>query len=369
IQPPKSPLRRFVSQIAYFTYFVTLIQVLVFIVELVRMSQLTGSPLQTKPSFNPMIGPLSYVQINMGSRFTPCMHTYKGLTDDPSLLFPCPNSTTTDTEVCSLRELCGMNGFGTYTNASGDTVSYPNQWYRVFVPMFLHAGFLHICFNLFLQLTMGADIERTLGIVRYMVIYIALGMSGFLLGANFSTNGISSSGASGALFGIIAVNLLMFVYAGKEGRNHYNTTHYKLFLITMVCEIVISLFLGLLPGLDNFSHVGGAVQGLLLGVVLLKDPHFVYDSEYLASSRYDIRHPLKNKRTKFFGTTFSMRPNLEAKVKSRLIYWLIFRVVCFLLSLAYFTALAMNFHKNGGGGCSWCKYLNCIPVNGWCDIG
>lgn len=197
----------------------------------------------------------------------------KDITDDTSILFPCANSTSIDTYVCSLSELCGL----TKLKLSSDGSAYlPDQWYRIFIPIFLHAGFLHIIFNLLLQVTMGSSIERNIGIIKYAIIYISSGIGGFLLGANFTPQGIASTGALGALFGIVATNIILFIYTGKKNTNMYGTKHYALFICIMIGEIVISLVLGLLPGLDNFSHIGGFAMGILSSIVVLKDPFWVF---------------------------------------------------------------------------------------------
>ena len=141
---------------------------------------------------------------------------------------------------------------------------------------FLHAGFLHIIFNLLLQVTMGSSIEQNIGIIKYAIIYISSGIGGFLLGANFTPQGIASTGALGALFGIVATNIILFIYTGKKNTNMYGTKHYALFICIMIGEIVISLVLGLLPGLDNFSHIGGFAMGILSSIVVLKDPFWVF---------------------------------------------------------------------------------------------
>ena len=73
---------------------------------------LTGSPIQTKPTFNIMIGPSPYVLINMGSRFTPCMHNIQKIIEADVVSWPCPNTTSLDASSpkCTLSELCGMGG-------------------------------------------------------------------------------------------------------------------------------------------------------------------------------------------------------------------------------------------------------------------
>lgn len=349
------------TKLPWFTILATSAQVILFIVELVRMGVLTGSPFQTQPYFNPMLGPSTYVLINMGARYVPCMHEIEGATTDTSILFPCPNSTTTDTNVCSLNELCGMTGIPIV-----DGEFKPHQLYRIVVPIFLHAGFLHILFNLFLQLSMGIAVERSIGWLKYAIIYMASGISGFLLGANFSPNGIASTGASGSLFGIIATNLLLFIYCGKTNTNIYATKHYKSFICIMILEIVVSFVLGLLPGLDNFSHIGGFCMGFLLSIALLQDPSFVYQDGIYT---YDADTPT----WRLFVNNWNPLNKRSDKILWKVLVWACVRIAALVLAILYFVLLAKNLEsqklEEGKDSCSWCKYINCIPVHDWCDIG
>lgn len=349
------------SRLPYFTILVTLIQVIVFIVELAKMSHLTGSAFQTEPYFNPMLGPSTYLLINMGARYVPCMQALRGITTDTSVQFPCPNSTLTDTNVCSLPQLCGLSGIPVVLSRYE-----PHQWYRIITPIFLHAGFLHIIFNLLLQVTMGASIERHIGVIKYAIIYLMSGIGGFLLGANFSPNGIASTGCSGALFGVVATNIVMFVYCGRKNTNIYGTKHYALFICIMVAEIVISFVLGLLPGLDNFSHLGGFAMGLLTAIIFLKDPFFVYrDGIITYSQDLSIWQEFVNNWDPFH--------NWDSKIASRVYVWFGVRAVCFVLAVLYIALLVVNFfgkpELDNDKSCTWCRYFNCIPVNGWCDMG
>lgn len=349
------------SRLPYFGIVVTIIQVAVFIAELAKMAQLTGSAFQTKPYFNPMLGPSTYVIINMGARYVPCMNGVKGITTDASLNYPCPNSTSLETNVCNLNELCGLSGIplvdGEYS---------PHQWYRIITPIFLHAGFLHIIFNLLLQISMGYSIERRIGSIKYAIIYLISGISGFLLGANFTPSGIASSGASGSLFGIVATNILMFVYCGRKNTNMYGTKKYGLFLAIMVGEIVVSFVLGLLPGLDNFSHIGGFAIGLLTSIILLQDPYFVYEDGIITyHSKVSVWQQFLNNWNPMY--------NFQDKIRSRFLIWIGVRVICFILVVVYFVLISNNFFEKEviteANNCSWCKYISCIPVNNWCEMG
>lgn len=349
------------TKLPWFTILVTLIQVIVFIVELARMATYTGSPFQTKPYFNPMLGPSTYLLISMGARYVPCMHRINNITLDLLIQYPCPNSTSLATDVCNLAELCSLGGIPIVNDEYA-----PDQWYRVITPIFLHAGFLHILFNLLLQVSMGWSVEKAIGWVKYSIIYLASGVAGFLLGANFSPNGIASTGASGALFGIIATNLLLFVYCGKENTNIYNTKHYKSFIIVMVLEVVVLFVLGLLPGLDNFSHIGGFCMGLLVSIMLLRDPSFVYNEGIYV---YDPNAtPMQ-----LFVNNWNPMHNWQHKVPWKVMAWGGVRVVCLTLAILFFALLFVNLYskrmQSETPTCSWCKYLSCLPVNGWCDQG
>ncbi|CAI5757192.1 unnamed protein product [Candida verbasci] len=348
------------TRLPYFTIIVTLIQVIVFIVELAKSSILTGSAFQTEPYFNPMLGPSASLLINMGARYVPCMHQIQNLTDDTSILFPCANSTSVDTYVCNLSQLCGLSELP----VEGSKF-LPNQWYRVFIPIFLHAGFLHIIFNLLLQVTMGASLERNIGILKYAIIYIASGIGGFLLGANFTPQGIASTGASGSLFGIVATEIILFIYTGRKNTNMFGTKHYTLFICIMVAEIIVSFVLGLLPGLDNFSHLGGFVVGILTAIGFLKDPFWIYKDGIITYRRDPTTmQQFINNWNPFFA--------VEDKIPTRLYTWFGVRTIALVLMIIYFVLLSKNFFNSDldqGNNCEWCKYFNCIPVNGWCDIG
>ncbi|ANZ76872.1 BA75_03571T0 [Komagataella pastoris] len=355
---------------AYFTIFITLVDISVFIYELAKAASYhNGNPFQTQPYFNPMLGPSSYVQISLGSRYLPCMTSVSGFTDNVNQLWPCPNSTTYETNVCSLEELCSFGGFKQVDSVTGEPL--PDQWWRMITPMFLHAGFIHIIFNLLLQMTLAYNIERVLGPIRYGTIYLASGVAGFVLGSNFSPVGVSSTGASGALLGIMAVNILLLIttkstahFGGLKGKQ-VPVRNFKVILIVSIVELVIIFFLGLLPGLDNFAHIGGFAMGLLLGLVLIDDPYFVYDKGYY--NKIYTAHTSQKEKLKNLGSHLK-----TSRHTTKFFIWLFVRVAAFVTAILYFYFLIHNFQEKGSessDSCRWCKYINCLPVNGWCDYG
>ena len=184
------------ANIPWVVYTLTLIQAIVFIAELVKSSQLTGSPIMTKPYFNPMIGPSPYVQINMGARYVACMRNEEGVenNEDGPIGWPCPNATDTS-GTCSLSQLCGLSGVPDTYEKGGDLnkLPAPNQWYRFITPIFLHAGFIHIIGNLLLQMLLARDMEKAIGSVRFALVYFSSGIWGFVLGGNYAVNGLAAT--------------------------------------------------------------------------------------------------------------------------------------------------------------------------------
>lgn len=61
------------------------------------------------------------------------------------------------------------------------------------MPIFLHAGIVHIAFNMVFQLRLGVDMERDIGPFRFAICYFASGIFGFILGGNFAPNAMPST--------------------------------------------------------------------------------------------------------------------------------------------------------------------------------
>jgi membrane associated rhomboid family serine protease len=327
---------------------------------------LTGSPIQTKPNFNIMIGPSPYVLINMGSRFTPCMHNINKTITNRVTEWPCPNTVSLDpnTPKCTLSQLCGLGGVPDQTTVTNfrDRSHEPNQWYRFIVPIFLHAGIIHILFNMMLQLTLGRDMEKEIGSLRFAIVYFSAGIFGFVLGGNYASEGLSSVGASGALFGILALTLLDLLYNWGTRRSPIKD------LLFLLLDIAIAFVLGLLPGLDNFSHIGGFIMGIALGVCLLHSPPALRERIGQAEPPYttvdtDTSH------SDGLVPKSAIPPQLQKFAKAPLGFfkgrkplwwaWWLVRAGGLVSVFIGFVLLLRNFYE-WRNTCSWCKHLTCL---------
>ncbi len=313
---------------------------------------LTKTPIEIHPSFNPMIGPSPYVLINMGARYVPCMrNTVQGL--NTTIQWPCPNSTSSDlnnpSNQCQINQLCGF-GDKPYSQSHP-----PNQWFRFIIPMFLHAGFIHIAFNMLLQIMLGTEMELEIGPLRFFLVYLSSGIFGFVLGGNFAAEGIASTGASGSLFGIIALMLLDLFYHWGERRSPWVD------LAWLGFDIVISFALGLLPGLDNFSHIGGFLMGLVLGICILHSPEVLRQRVGADLPPYASVRAARQNDTMSGAKAFVKEPAGFFKGRKPLwwVWWLV-RVAALITVFVVFIILLKNFYKANPTTCSWCKYLSCI---------
>ena len=130
-------------------------------------------------SDNPLLGPGSVALVVSGAKYTPCM--VRNSTIPGGTAVECPTgyygprmaNGSCDYYVF-LDFYCGMGGFVGY---------YPDQWFRFLTPMFLHVGVFHLMMNLMFQIFSGFDMEREIGTIRIMIIYILSGAAGNIFGA------------------------------------------------------------------------------------------------------------------------------------------------------------------------------------------
>ena len=349
--------RFFKGPIPWVVYTFTLIQIVVFIAELGRNGALTGSPIEIHPQFNPMIGPSPYVLINMGARYVPCMRNSSLVHSD--IRWPSASTTTADTSKydSTLSDLCGFGGFK-ITNIN----QRPNQWYRFIIPIYLHAGIIHIGFNMLLQMTLGKEMEQDIGSLRFLLVYLSSGIFGFALGGNFAAEGIASTGASGALFGIIALMLLDLLFHWGERRSPWVD------LAWIVFEVVVSFVLGLLPGLDNFSHIGGFLMGLVLGICLLHSPDVLRRRIGADDPPYAPVQTANTKTADESGIKVFVKEPVGFFKGRKPLWWLwwLVRAGALIGVLVSFILLLENFYKRNPTKCHWCKYLTCIVSSSPC---
>ena len=141
------------------------------------------------------------------------------------------------------------------------------EWYRLLTAAFLHGSFLHIAFNMYVLFALGPTLERVLGHVRFLVLYLVAALGGSVASYTFSDPRTVSVGASGAIFGLMGA----LIVAGR--RLKWDITQV---LVLLGINVVIGF---LSPDVDWRAHFGGLVVGALVAGV------FVWTPPPLTSSR------------------------------------------------------------------------------------
>lgn len=148
------------------------------------------------------------------------------------------------------------------------TLSYQQvmdgEYYRIFSSMFLHADMSHIVGNMLILYYLGDIVERALGHVKYLILYLLSGVIAAFASmwcSYVSGDFISSLGASGAIFGMVGA--LLWVAIRNHGHIEIMSVRKVLFLIGY------SLYSGLIgTNVDNAAHIGGLIGGFLLAILL-----------------------------------------------------------------------------------------------------
>lgn len=136
--------------------------------------------------------------------------------------------------------------------------------YRLFTSMFLHWNVEHLFSNMIVLYYVGAIVERELGTVPYMALYLISGLAGnlFSVGYELFVNLYgSSAGASGAVFGVEGALLLLVMI--RRGRLESMT------LGRVAFAVAFSLYCGFTSaGINNAAHVGGVLMGFTAAAVI-----------------------------------------------------------------------------------------------------
>ncbi|MBQ2251085.1 MAG: rhomboid family intramembrane serine protease, partial [Lachnospiraceae bacterium] len=146
-------------------------------------------------------------------------------------------------------------------------VIYEKEYYRLLTAIFMHFGIDHIINNMIVLFALGDNLERALGHVKYLILYLACGVGSnlvsLLIGGPDSM--VVSAGASGAIFGVVG-GLLTAVLRNKGRLEDLNIRQ-------LAFMVALSLYLGFTEsGVDNVAHVAGLLLGILFGLILYRKP-------------------------------------------------------------------------------------------------
>lgn len=192
----------------------------------------------------------------------------------------------------------------------------PDQWYRVYLALFLHAGFIHLFFVLLFQYSVTIDIEKLAGCVRMSCIFFLSGIGGYVVSATLTPYQVSS-GATPACYGVLACLLV-------ELFQSWQLLHSPCFeLFKLLLLLAFAFALGLLPYIDNWGNIGGFVFGVLSALVFLP---------YITFGRWDA-------------------------ARKRIL--LVVGIIGVIMLMILWNVL---LYTNSFNNCEWCNSFDCVNV-------
>lgn len=153
--------------------------------------------------------------------------------------------------------MAGRGGFALDGGLFGPAVA-DGEWYRILTAGFLHAGLLHLGFNMFALYTLGGYLEPALGRLRFALVYAFSLVTGSL-GVLVVSPDALTVGASGAVFGLMGA---LVVAHRARGVDPWSSGVGGVIGINLLITFTI-------PGISIGGHVGGLIGGLVAGWVLL----------------------------------------------------------------------------------------------------
>jgi rhomboid protease GluP len=138
------------------------------------------------------------------------------------------------------------------------------QWWRVVTCGFVHLGILHVAFNMFVLAQIGPFMERPLGNIGFLIVYLTCVVAGAMCSLWWNPY-LISAGASGAIFGLYGA-LIGFLVLRHDSIPRPVLA--KLLRSAALFLIYNAVFGVLKSGTDLAAHAGGLVGGLICGLVV-----------------------------------------------------------------------------------------------------
>lgn len=144
---------------------------------------------------------------------------------------------------------------------NGFAVDVLGDWYRIITSGFLHFGLFHIGMNMYALWILGPQFERSVGRLRFGLVYAAALLIGSF-GAMLASPNALTAGASGAIYGLFGLAVMA---QRSLGRSIWDSG------LGMVLALNFLLTFGI-RSISVGGHVGGFIAGLAAGWLIYELP-------------------------------------------------------------------------------------------------
>ena len=143
------------------------------------------------------------------------------------------------------------------------------EYWRLITGAFLHdpGNPLHLAFNMYVLYWLGTMMEPALGHVRFLALYFASLLAGSLGALLMTDVRAFTTGASGAVFGLMAA---AFIMQRERGINPMQSGLGAIILLNLGITFIV-------PGISIGGHLGGLIGGAVaaLAIERVRTPKFI----------------------------------------------------------------------------------------------
>jgi rhomboid protease GluP len=132
------------------------------------------------------------------------------------------------------------------------------RWWTLLSAGWLHGSLLHIFFNMYWVRLLAPGVARLYGAGRMVIIYVVASAVGFLMSSLLPGGAPLTLGASAALMGLLGA---LIHYGRRGGSSEVGRFAWGYAVLFLVFGFVV-------PGIDNWAHVGGLLGGWLTARLL-----------------------------------------------------------------------------------------------------
>jgi rhomboid protease GluP len=150
-----------------------------------------------------------------------------------------------------------------------DAVVVDGEWWRLATALFLHINVVHVTFNMLALVVLGPWVEWMVGHARVLVIYLAAGFgstAGVLLLIEVGWMPAEALvGASGAIFGLVGAQTVLFAQGWRRLRSRLAVQRLRMLGAIILMQTVFDL---LTPEVSWSAHLWGLAVGAAVTAVL-----------------------------------------------------------------------------------------------------
>ncbi len=132
------------------------------------------------------------------------------------------------------------------------------QLWRLFTPIIIHFGIIHIVFNMIWLYQLGSAIEQRQNIKRMAMLVVVTSLLSNL--AQYFWSGPSFGGMSGVVYGLLAYIWVQGKFNPRAGLGLEQNIAIMMLIWFVIC------WMGLVGNIANMAHTVGLVSGAILGL-------------------------------------------------------------------------------------------------------